>query len=93
MQLETKNLVLSDYHSSDWHDIHEYTKDPDFSKYDFWGPNTKNFMQRSIDQVLVKPRYKFDFAVVDKKTLKVIGGAILTGTRLQTIRLKINLFT
>lgn len=79
MQIETKNLILRDHQASDWSDIHEYAKDPDFSRYDFWGPNTeedtKNFVNDKIKQAEVHSRYEFDFAVVDKKTSKVIGGA------------------
>ena len=79
MQLVTKRLFLRDHFNEDWISIHEYAKEPDFSKYDFWGPNTeddtKEYVRRSIEQEHHDPRYKFDFAVVDRASGKVIGGA------------------
>lgn len=78
MQLETTRLILRDHQFEDWVDIHDYAKDPEFSKYDVWGPNTeqdsKNFVLRMITEAQTNPRYKFDLAVVDKKSLTVIGG-------------------
>ncbi len=79
MQLVTEKLFLRDHFNEDWISIHEYAKEPDFSKYDFWGPNTeadtKEYVRRSIEQEQREPRYKFDFAVVDRASGKVIGGA------------------
>lgn len=79
MELSTARLILRDHLVTDWEDIHEYAKDPEFSKYDFWGPNTeedtKNFVNTKISQISSNPRYEFDFAVVDQESSKVIGGA------------------
>ncbi len=79
MQLETERLFLRDHRTEDWIDIHEYAREPDFSKYDFWGPNTENdsqeYVKRSIESAQQKPRHKYDLAIVEKAGLKVIGGA------------------
>ena len=79
MLLETARLFLRNHQFEDWIDIHEYARDPDFSKYDFWGPNTENdsqeYVKRSIESAQQNLRYKFDLAVVEKTSLKVIGGA------------------
>ena len=72
MQLETSHLILRDHQFEDWIDIHEYAKDSEFSKYDAWGPNSeqdsKDFVQRTILDTLTIPRFKFDLAVVEKKS-------------------------
>ena len=78
MQIETKRLILRDYVFEDWVAIHEYSKEPEFSKYDVWGPNaekdTQAYVNLMIDQARSDARYKFDLAVVDRPSLQAIGG-------------------
>lgn len=78
MKLETDRLILRDHLTEDWRDIHEYAKEPDFSKYDFWGPNSEadsiEYVKRSMDQQVHEPRYKFDLAVVERTSRRMIGG-------------------
>ena len=78
MRIETQNLLLRDHKPEDWKDIHQYAKVPEFSQYDFWGPNTEqdsiDFVNTMIDQANHDLRYKFDLAIVHKESNKVIGG-------------------
>jgi RimJ/RimL family protein N-acetyltransferase len=76
--LETSRLLLRDHTFEDWLAIHKYAKVPEFSQYDFWGPNseedTRFFVQNMVEQGKLQPRYKFDLAVVLKNSTQVIGG-------------------
>ncbi len=85
MQLTTERLVLRDYIKEDWERIHIYGADPDFSKYEYWGPNTiedtKKFVDEMVTQSLLQPRYKFDVAICLKESGILIGG---TGIRRET---------
>lgn len=78
MKLETKNLILRNYKSSDFDDVHEYGSLPDFSQYDVWGPNseddTRNFINEKASEGDHKNRYTFDLAIFHKGDEKVIGG-------------------
>lgn len=76
--LETKRLLLRDYKVEDWERVHIYGSDPDFSKYEFWGPNTledtKYFIADMVRQSHSDPRFKFDFAVCLRDSGLLIGG-------------------
>ena len=49
--VETDRIKLRDYEMRDWQAVHQYAKNPNFSKYVSWGPNTiedtKMFIQYS----------------------------------------------
>lgn len=51
---------------------------PDFSQYDIWGPNTeedsKNFVNLCISESKEENRYKYNLAIEEKSSGKVIGG-------------------
>ncbi len=76
--LETKRLILRDYRSGDWERVHIYGSNPEFSKYDVWGPNsvedTKKFVNDMVLQASENPRYKFDFAICLRDSDLLIGG-------------------
>jgi RimJ/RimL family protein N-acetyltransferase len=76
-KLITKRLILRPYITSDWHRIHAYSADPDFSKYELWGPNTledtHKYVAAMIEQAKAIPRFKFDFAVCLKSNGLLIG--------------------
>lgn len=76
--LQTDRLILRTYRPDDWERVHIYGSDPDFSKYEFWGPNsvedTKKFVADMIEQSTSNPRYKFDFAICLKESDLLIGG-------------------
>lgn len=77
--LTTERLVLRAYESTDWARVHIYGSDPEFSKYEVWGPNTTteesfNFVTRMIELAKLTPRYKFELAVCLKDSGLLIGG-------------------
>lgn len=78
MQIETRNLIIRDHRPEDWVDIHEYSSIPEFSQYDIWGPNTeedsKNFVNLCISESKEENRYKYNLAIEEKSSGKVIGG-------------------
>lgn len=78
MNLSSERLIMRDYRPDDWERIHIYGSDPDFSKYEIWGPNTiqdtHNFVADMIQQAQVVPAYKYNFAVCLKESDLLIGG-------------------
>jgi RimJ/RimL family protein N-acetyltransferase len=78
-KLETDRLILRDYRPEDWERVHTYGADPEFSKFELWGPNTvedtKKFVSDMVAQTQQRDRYKFDVAVVLKKNDLLIGGS------------------
>lgn len=78
LKLKTERLVLRQYQVTDWEQVHIYGSDPDFSKYELWGPNTledtHKFVAEMIEQSTSNPRYKFDFAISLKESGLLIGG-------------------
>lgn len=78
MQLETERLILRGYKKEDFDSVHFYGSNPDFSKFEAWGPNTVEDTQRFISDMITQasssPRYKFDFALELKNQGKMIGG-------------------
>ena len=78
MNLTTERLLLRNYKTEDWERVHIYGSNPDFSKYELWGPNTledtHKFVTEMVQQAETNPRYKFDFAVCLKDSGLLIGG-------------------
>ncbi len=78
MNLNTNRLLLRNYEPQDWERVHVYGSDPDFSKYEMWGPNTledtHKFVAEMVQQSESNPRFKFDFAVCLKENGLLIGG-------------------
>lgn len=78
MRLETSRLVLRDYRTGDWERVHIYGSDPDFSKYEAWGPNavqdTQDFVTAMAEQAQSPNRWKFELAVCLKDGDLLIGG-------------------
>jgi len=76
--IETKRLVLRNFRSDDWERVHIYGSDPDFSKYEAWGPNsvddTKKFISEMVRQASERPRYQFNYAICLKDPDLLIGG-------------------
>lgn len=79
MQFATERLLLRDYKIEDWERVHIYASEPEFSKYEYWGPNsledTHKFIAEMVQQVEMKPRYKFDIAICLKENGLLIGGS------------------
>lgn len=78
MSFMTERLILRNYNIKDWERVHIYGADPEFSKYEFWGPNTledtHNFVADMAQQAESNPRFKFDFAICLKENGLLIGG-------------------
>lgn len=78
MKIETARLLLRNYRTEDWERVHIYGKDPVFSQYEAWGPNTpedtKKFIADMVAQSQTQPRYKFDLAICLKDSDLLIGG-------------------
>jgi RimJ/RimL family protein N-acetyltransferase len=78
LEIKTDRLKLRNYEPTDWERVHIYGRNPDFSKYEFWGPNsveeTKKFVAEMVQQAETSPRFKFDFAVCLKENNLLIGG-------------------
>jgi ribosomal-protein-alanine N-acetyltransferase len=81
MKLTTERLILRNYKTEDWERVHIYGSDPDFSKYEFWGPNTvedtQKFISDMIQQAQVLPLFQFHFAISLKENDLLIGGCSL----------------
>lgn len=77
-EITTERLKLRAYKTEDWERVHIYGSNPDFSKYELWGPNsvedTHKFVAEMVEQSKSDPRYKFDFAVCLKENNLLIGG-------------------
>ncbi len=78
MRLETSRLVLREYSPEDWERIHIYGSQPEFSKYELWGPNTvedsKKFIADMIKVQESEPLFAYNFAVCEKASGLLIGG-------------------
>ena len=76
--LTTERLFLRAYQREDWERVHIYGSNPDFSKYELWGPNTledtHKFIADMMAQTESNPRYQFDFAVCMRENGLLIGG-------------------
>lgn len=81
MQITTDRLILREYLLEDFDTVFEYAKDPDFSKYQEWGPSsaqeTKDFLAKSIANSKVNPRTEYGFAATLRETDQQIGGCDL----------------
>ena len=77
-RLETPNLWLRSFERDDFGDVHEYARDPEVTRYQFWGPNdetaTRDFIQRSIDTFEPADGDDVEFAIVERESSKVLGG-------------------
>ena len=78
MMLFTERLVLRNYEPTDFERVHYYGSQPNFSKYEEWGPNseedTEKFIAAKIAESISNPRYIFDLAVCLKDQNLQIGG-------------------
>jgi [ribosomal protein S5]-alanine N-acetyltransferase len=80
--MKTRHLLLREFRPSDWKAVHEYASDPQVVKYVVWGPNnpaqTRGFIRRCLRLARQKPRVQWDWAVIEKKTSRLVGGCSLT---------------
>lgn len=78
MLLKTSRLALRNYRPEDWVSVHSYACQPEFSRFEAWGPNseedTHKFISDMLNQSLQQPRYAFDLAVCLADTNQLVGG-------------------
>ncbi|WP_054027731.1 GNAT family N-acetyltransferase [Bacillus sp. FJAT-28004] len=78
MIIETDRLMIRDFVTKDFDDIHVYASDPFVVKYMLWGPNSKDDTQNYLSMVTEmqkqEPRLGYEFAVVMKENNQLIGG-------------------
>ena len=75
--LQTERLILRDFREEDWQAAHEWGSDPKVVKYMPFGPNTedetKNFINRVLNNQKAQPRISFNFALINKPDNRLIG--------------------
>ena len=78
MNLFTERLILRNYEPTDYERVHYYGSQPNFSKYEEWGPNseedTEKFLAAKVKESESTPRFIFDLAVCLKDGNLQIGG-------------------
>ncbi len=79
LPIRTERLLLRNFRADDWRSVHDYAVDPDVVRYVEWGPNTeadtKNFVDRVIEQSLISPRVDFELVVEPVGKDELIGAA------------------
>jgi [ribosomal protein S5]-alanine N-acetyltransferase len=77
MQLTTDRLILRDFNLEDWPPVWSYQRDSLYLRYYAWTDRTpdavQEFIQEFIAQQQVRPRIKFQLAVVLKSSGELIG--------------------
>jgi [ribosomal protein S5]-alanine N-acetyltransferase len=67
VEIKTQRLLLREYELSDFERVHIYGSNPDFSKYEPWGPNSVEDTHIYIEDMMalanVPDRSKFEMAV------------------------------
>lgn len=89
ISLKTKRLLLRSLRFTDWRAVQEYASDPRVTRFMIWGTNkpaeTKKFIKLCLKQQKQRPRRRFDWAMEEKATGKLIGvcglGVLPAGTR------------
>jgi RimJ/RimL family protein N-acetyltransferase len=77
---QTNRLVLREFTQEDLDSVQSYASNPNVVRFMVWGPNTrtesKQFIQRKLQEQVVKPRLSYDLAITLDGQL--IGGGGLT---------------
>ena len=77
LPIETARLLLRETRPEDEDDVHEYASDPCVSRYESWGPNTREKTHEVVARRLKAqqewPRDEIDLAVELKSEHRVIG--------------------
>lgn len=84
MHIATERLVLRDYKTDDWKDVHTYAQNAGILQYERWGPNEEKdsvqFVKAAIYAQSVQPRLVFELAITIKSDDRTIGGCRLTAS-------------
>jgi RimJ/RimL family protein N-acetyltransferase len=75
--LETDRLILREFQESDFEDVYEYASNPEVARFTIRGvineQETREFLKRQIHHQSEDPRRIFDFALVLKDSIRLIG--------------------
>lgn len=79
MQHETERLLLREFRSADFDDVHAYSSDYETVRHMMFGPNTpeqtRDYLERQIPaEMNAEPRMHYNFAIQRKDSGRVIGG-------------------
>ena len=82
MEKETARLLLREFRSEDFDDVHAYSSDYETVKHMMFGPNTPEQTRAYLEKQCVEereavPRMHYNLAIVRKDTGHVIGGVSL----------------
>jgi RimJ/RimL family protein N-acetyltransferase len=82
LPIETARLTLRDFVQSDFDAIYAYSSDPKVTKYLFFGPRDKDGTADYLEGLLASqaesPRLRFELAVQEKASGRVIGACDLS---------------
>jgi [ribosomal protein S5]-alanine N-acetyltransferase len=80
--VSTARLTLREFVPSDFDAVHAYSSDPRVTRYLFFGPRDKDgsaeYLHGLIESQRETPRTRFELAVVEKTSEKVIGACDLS---------------
>jgi RimJ/RimL family protein N-acetyltransferase len=80
--VSTARLTLREFVPSDFDAVHAYSSDPRVTRYLFFGPRDKDgsaeYLRGLIESQRETPRTRFELAVVEKTSEKVIGACDLS---------------
>jgi RimJ/RimL family protein N-acetyltransferase len=78
MELTTDRLLLREWTTADFEDVHAYASDPEVVRHVSFGPNseaeTTAFLEMAIAAVQRVPRIDFTLAIASRYDDRVIGG-------------------
>lgn len=82
MFLETQRLILREFASTDFADVHAYSSDYETVRHMMFGPNTPEQTRSYLDEKCVQereaiPRMHYNIAIEVKELKKVVGGISL----------------
>jgi RimJ/RimL family protein N-acetyltransferase len=82
LPIETARLTLRDFVPADFDAIHAYSSDPRVTKYLFFGPrdsdSTADYLEGLLASQVESPRLRFELAVQEKASGRVIGACDLS---------------
>jgi RimJ/RimL family protein N-acetyltransferase len=76
MKLETDRIIIRPITLADKSEVFEYRSDAETNKYQGWIPKTMNDVEIFIGKVskqIDEPDTWFQFVIIEKKTLKIVG--------------------
>ena len=79
LQGETRRLILREFSTDDFEDVHAYSSDYETVRHMMFGPNTpeqtREYLEKQCPQEMnAVPRMHYNLAIVRKDTRRVIGG-------------------